>query len=108
MKPEPKCIQVEMDGREYVRLLGGPPESISMKSGAVALQPGRTVGRHNTDIYEELLIVLEGEGSLLLGESDQLETKTGSVLYCPPDTEHDVCNTGTGILRYIYTVAKTR
>jgi len=108
MKPEPKCIQVEKDGREYVRLLGGPPESMVMKSGAVALQPGTTVGKHNTEGYEELLIVLEGEGSLLLGESQQLEMKTGSVLYCPPDTEHDVRNTDSGILRYIYVVAKTR
>jgi quercetin dioxygenase-like cupin family protein len=101
MKPEPKVIKPESGNREYVRLLGGPPESVMMRSGAVCLQPGRNVGRHNTGCNEEMLIVLEGEGSLLLGESSRLEMNAGNVLYCPPETEHDVINTGAGILRYI-------
>lgn len=107
-KPEPKAIRIEADGKEYVRLLGGPPESITMRSGAVTLQPGKTVGKHNTESYEELIIVLEGEGSMVLSGSKQLEMRVGTVLYCPPDTEHDVKNTGSTPLRYIYVVAKTR
>jgi hypothetical protein len=31
--------------------------------------------------------------------------KGDTALYCPPDTEHDVRNTGAGILRYVYVVA---
>jgi quercetin dioxygenase-like cupin family protein len=108
MKPEPKVIKIEMGDKEYVRLLGGPPESLLMRSGAVALQPGRTVGKHTTGVHEELLIVLEGEGSLLLGEDGPLEMKVGTVLYCPPDTDHDVQNTGPDILSYLYVIAKTR
>jgi mannose-6-phosphate isomerase-like protein (cupin superfamily) len=108
MTPEPKVITADTGDREYLRLLGGPPESVVMRSGAVSLEPGRTVGRHSTDCNEELLIVLAGEGSLLLGESRHLEMNVGTVLYCPPDTEHDVRNTGSGILRYIYVTAKTK
>ena len=106
-KPEPKIIKLE-EGKEYVRLLGGPPESVTMRSGAVTLQPGKTVGKHNTESYEEVIIVLEGEGFMILSGGKQLELKVGTLLYCPPDTEHDVKNTGSTPLRYIYVVAKTR
>ena len=106
MKPEPKVIKIDTPGQEYVRLLGGPPESVSMRSGAVSLQPGRNVGKHNTGCNEELLIVQDGKGSLIIGDSKQLEMNPGDVLYCPPETEHDVRNTGAGILRYIYVTAR--
>lgn len=106
MKPEPKVINAETGGKEYVQLLGGSPESISMRSGKVVLQPGKTVGKHSTKSNEELLILLEGEGLFMLSDGKQLEMKVGSVLYCPPDTEHDVKNTGATPLQYIYVVAK--
>jgi mannose-6-phosphate isomerase-like protein (cupin superfamily) len=108
MKPEPKVIKIEHRGQEYVRLLGGPPESVSMRSGAVCLQPGGNVGKHSTGCNEELLIILEGEGSLLHGESKKLDMAAGNVLYCPPETEHDVRNTGAGVLRYIYVTARVK
>jgi mannose-6-phosphate isomerase-like protein (cupin superfamily) len=107
-KPQPKVIRVEAQGKEYIQLLGGPPESVVMRSGAVTLQPGKTVGKHNTEAYEELVIVQEGEGAMILADGKQLEMKVGNVLYCPPSTEHDVKNTGSTVLRYIYVVAKTR
>jgi len=107
-KPEPKAIVINMEGKEYVRLLGGPPESVLMRAGAVALQPGKTVGKHNTESYEEMVVVLEGQGEMLLKDGKPLGMRVGTVLYCPPDTEHDVKNTGSGVLRYIYVVAKTK
>lgn len=106
MKIEPKVINAESGGREFVKLLGGPPESVSMRSGRVVLPPGGCVGRHSTEGNEELLILLEGEGLFLLDDGRQLEMKTGSVLYCPPDTAHDVMNSGSTPLQYIYVVAK--
>jgi quercetin dioxygenase-like cupin family protein len=107
-KPVPKVIKIGAVGQDYVRLLGGPPESFTMRSGMVTLQPGKTVGKHNTEEYEELIIVLEGQGSMILRDGSQLEMKVGIALYCPPDTEHDVKNTGSSPLAYIYVVAKTR
>ncbi|HWR67367.1 MAG TPA: cupin domain-containing protein [Bellilinea sp.] len=105
---KPKVIQADADGKEYMLLLGGPPESISMRSGKVVLQPGKTVGKHSTEGNEELLVLLAGEGLFLLSNGDKLEICAGKVLYCPPDTEHDVKNTGSMALEYIYVVAKTR
>lgn len=103
---EPKVINGDTGEETYHRLLGGPPESVSMRSGKVALQPGETVGKHSTESNEELLIILEGEGLFLLNDDQRLEIKAESVLYCPPDTQHDVKNTGLTPLRYIYVVAK--
>jgi quercetin dioxygenase-like cupin family protein len=105
-QPEPKVIKADLQGKDYVRLLGGPPETHSLRSGAVALQPGKTVGKHSTETYEEVVVVLEGEGAMLLSEGQELPLKVGTVAYCPPDTEHDVKNTGSTVLRYIYVVAK--
>jgi mannose-6-phosphate isomerase-like protein (cupin superfamily) len=97
MKPEAKVIKV-LSG-DYVRLLAGPPESVTMQSG-------QSIGKHSTKTNEELLVLLEGEGTFILSASRQLKMEAGCVLYCPPGTEHDVKNTGLGILRYIFVVAK--
>jgi mannose-6-phosphate isomerase-like protein (cupin superfamily) len=107
MKPQPKIIDAGTGVQEYVRLLGGPPESVTMRSGAVTLTPGKSVGKHSTDNFEELLIILQGSGEFILNDGMQLQMKVNTVLYCPPFTEHDVLNTGTAPLRYIYVVAKT-
>ena len=107
-KPVPKVIKIGAGEQEYVRLLGGPPESVTMRSGAVTLQPGKTVGKHNTESYEEFIIVLRGQGSMILSDGKLLDMRIGCAVYCPPDTEHDVRNTGAEPLSYIYVVAKTR
>jgi len=106
MALEPKVINSDTGEKAYHRLLGGPPESVSIRSGKVVLQPGEAVGKHSTESYEELLIILEGEGLFLLDDGQHLEINANSVLYCPSKTHHDVKNTGLTPLRYIYVVAK--
>src|SRR5512147_3153900 len=72
IQPQAKVIKVDMQGKDYVRLLGGPPETLSLRSGAVALQPGQTIGKHSTKINEEVIVVLEGEGTLVLNEGREM------------------------------------
>jgi mannose-6-phosphate isomerase-like protein (cupin superfamily) len=55
--------------------------------------------------HEELLVVFEGEGEMLFGDGTKLQLKGRTALYCPPETEHDVRNTGRTNLRYVYIVA---
>jgi oxalate decarboxylase/phosphoglucose isomerase-like protein (cupin superfamily) len=43
---------------------------------------------------------------MLLGDGSVLQLKPHVVAYCPPDTEHDVRNTGDKPLRYLYVVAR--
>jgi mannose-6-phosphate isomerase-like protein (cupin superfamily) len=105
-KPEPKIVALDRDAMEYLRVLGGPPESVTMRSGYVVLLPDKSVGPHSTESYEEMVVVLDGEGEMLFEEGRILQLETYTVAYCPPGTEHDVRNTGSKPLRYVYIVAR--
>ncbi len=99
---------ISLDSREkYTRLLAGPPQNRAFRSGLVNLGPGESVGKHSTEDYEELLIVLEGQGEML-GKEGPLQINKARAVYCPPNTEHDVRNTGQDPFRYVYIVTKTR
>jgi len=107
-RPRAKVIQLDTGGKDYLPILSGPPQSISMESGLVVLEPNHTVGKHSTKAHEELLIVLEGEGQMLFADGSTLPVKANTAVYCPPQTEHDVKNTGQSALRYVYVVADAR
>ena len=103
----PKLVRLDSAGEDYLPVLG-PPDSVSMISGLVVLAPGRSVGKHSTEHNEELLIVLEGKGQMSFGDGSAIPLEANHALYCPPETEHNVTNTGTGRLRYVYVVARTK
>ena len=105
--PEPKLTTLDFGTRGYMRILGGPPETLSMRSGLVVLEPGSSVGQHNTDSHEEVLVVLEGAGEMRITGRSALLLKGGCVAYCPPRTEHDVICTGATSLKYVYVLAST-
>ena len=90
---------------EYQRLLQGRPQTCGMRSGRVYLNPGDSCGQHSTEQNEEMLIFISGQGELVIGEKGQLSVGQGKVTYIPPNTVHDVKNTGSGPLIYIYCVA---
>ena len=104
-KPRAKVVKLDAAGKDYLQVLAGPPETVTMQSGLVVLAPNQTVGRHSTKLHEEVLIVLEGEGEMIFADGSTLPVKANSALYCPPKTEHDVKNTGNIPLRYVYVVA---
>ena len=105
---KPRLKVVSLDSQSYKEILSGPPESVRMKSGYVVLNPNQSVGKHSTGHHEELLVVLEGHGQMVLAEGTKLEVKANSALYCPPETEHNIVNTGDSVLRYVYVVADTK
>ena len=90
---------------QYQRLLAGLPQTHGMRSGRVYLKPGEACGEHSTKVNEEMLIFLSGQGRLLIGESQSFEVGKGKISYIPPNTIHNVNNTGTDPLIYIYCVA---
>jgi mannose-6-phosphate isomerase-like protein (cupin superfamily) len=103
--PAPKLIVLDANTKEYMRILGGPPETVTMHSGFVVLDPEKSVGTHNTEHYEEVLVVLEGTGKMVITGWPAMELKAGTVAYCPPRTEHNVVCTGSAPLKYVYIVA---
>jgi quercetin dioxygenase-like cupin family protein len=106
--PKPRVVCFDDKSGEHFQILAGPPESVSMRSGLVLLTSGKSVGKHSTENFEELIVVLEGKGQLQITEQKPLEIVSGVAVYCPPETEHNVVNTGNAPLRYLYIVAETK
>ncbi len=105
--PAARRIDFLRGGTTYVCLLGGPPESVNMRAGYVVLSPGETVGEHSTGNAEEMLIPLSGSGELRVPGCESIAILPGCVLYNPPQTLHNVVNTGSQPLSYIYVVTGT-
>ena len=104
--PSEKVLVIDLNEKcEYQRLLSGRPQTCGMRSGRVYLQPGEDCGQHSTDNREELLVFLSGQGQLLIGEENRLDVGKGKVSYIPSDTVHNVKNTGSEPLIYVYCVA---
>jgi mannose-6-phosphate isomerase-like protein (cupin superfamily) len=102
-----RVIRLETGEESYLRILKGPPENETLRSGMVKLAPGEAVGAHCTDAYEELVIVLQGEGQASVADEGTFPVEQGTALYVPPWREHDIRNTGPGALIYVYVVAET-
>ena len=101
----PRTTRLDLEADGYRPLLEGPPATAGMRSGFVTLAPGKSVGKHSTEQNEELLVVLEGQGEMTFKGGSKLPVKSNSAVYCPPQTEHNVTNTGTDALRYVYIVS---
>lgn len=92
------------DEQDYQRLIPGAPQSCGMKSGRVWLAPGTDCGLHSTEGHEEQLVFLSGQGTARIGEQD-MAVGVGKICYIPPHTLHNIFNTGTEPLVYIFCVA---
>lgn len=100
-----KVLIIDLNSNpEYQKLLGGTPQTCGMRSGKVYLTPGKDCGLHSTKAHEELLVFLSGNGVLVIAEKDRLKVGAGKVAYIPPQTDHNVMNTGSQPLVYIYCV----
>lgn len=97
--------QLDLTQSGFQRVLPGPPETIRLKSGMVTLPAGESVGAHNTGEREELVYTLSGSGEFRTENGEVLALSPGAAVYCPPNTGHDVFNTGDEELRYLYVTA---
>ena len=104
--PKPFVVQLSDTTTDYQQVFAGPPQTKSMHSGLVVLAPTKSVGKHSTKSYEEAIVVLSGSGEFKTTGGPTLHLTANSVVYCPPNKEHDVLNTGTSPLRYLYIAAK--
>jgi len=101
-----KSFVRELEDRcDYHMLLTGKPQTRGMRSGRVRLSPGQSIGLHSTKSNEELLVFLSGSGVARIGEDIRLSVGAGKIAYIPPQTSHDIVNTGTEVLAYVFCVA---
>lgn len=98
-------VDLENSG-EYQQILNGEPETCGMRSGRVSLELDQACGRHSTNAHEEILVFLSGQGHAFIGDENcQHQVGKGKVLYIPPHTPHDIKNSDSETLVYIYCVA---
>ena len=106
MSSEKKVRMIDLrNDVEYQSLLDGRPETSGLRAGRVYLQAGESCGQHNTERNEEVLVFLSGRGLAVIGNNCCYEVGEGKVSYIPPDTVHDIKNTGNQPLIYVYCVA---
>jgi uncharacterized cupin superfamily protein len=90
---------------------GGRAGTISMRVGArklgynlTVLAPGeKAFPRHNHHVNEEMFLVLDGTGSVRIGDATHA-LRAGDVIACPPggpEGAHQIVNTGERELRYL-------
>lgn len=89
-------------------MLRGKPQTAGMRSGLVRLKPGESVGWHSTGKNEETLIVLRGRGKAQTKGGHAIPFRAPREIYIPSETEHNVTNTGSEVLEYVYVVAPAR
>jgi mannose-6-phosphate isomerase-like protein (cupin superfamily) len=86
-------------------LLKGAPQTSGMRGGSVKLKPGESVGWHSTGEQEEALVILRGSGTANIEGHADVPVHEKMLAYIPPGTKHNVTNTGTELLEYVWVVA---
>ena len=90
---------VEVTGDRRFRVLHGPGNGCDAATQFVGeIPPGRAPEHSHT--YDEVVLVLEGEGVLHAGPADH-PLAPGSCVHLPPGQPHCLENTGRGTLRVL-------
>ncbi len=89
-------------------LLKGAPQTSGMRGGAVLLKARESVGWHSTNENEEALTILRGSGTVNVEGQTDVPVHEKMLAYIPPGTRHNVTNTGTDVLEYVWVVAPVK
>ncbi|MDP2749908.1 MAG: cupin domain-containing protein [Nanoarchaeota archaeon] len=86
-----------------------PPASKNLKSRRVFLDAGEEVGEHSTKEREELIIIIDGEATLINideGNKEKMKKETilkaGDAFFIGQKKTHNVINKSDKKLEYIY------
>jgi len=105
-KREPMTFALDCAGGDCP-LLKGAPQTSGMRGGSVKLKSGESVGWHSTSGNEEALVILHGSGVANIEGHPDVPLTEKTLGYIPPATRHNVTNTGTQTLEYVWVVAPT-
>lgn len=103
-KQQPQSFSLDCPGSDCL-VLKGLPQTNGMRAGSVRLQPGERVGWHSTGQNEEALTILRGSGVVNIEGQADLVLRASMLAYIPPRTRHNVTNTGSEVLEYVWVVA---
>ena len=98
-----KVFCTQLKGRQrFLRLLGDASKAKGLRSGLVTLKPHELIGEHKTENKEEVIIILKGSATIYFGKNKKLKAAQNSFAYIPPETLHNVKNSGSKNLQYVY------
>ena len=80
-------------------------DTMHLKAGVVELFAHHDVGEHSSNGGDELLVILEGT-ALVRINSEMQHVRAPAAVLVPGGAVHNVTNSGSGSLRYVYVVAK--
>jgi len=99
------CTQLK--GRQrFLRLMGDSTKAKGLCSGLVTLRSQEAIGEHVTENKEEAIIILKGSAKIYFGKNKILKARQNSFVFIPPETVHNVENSGKRILQYVYITTK--
>jgi oxalate decarboxylase/phosphoglucose isomerase-like protein (cupin superfamily) len=77
--------------------------------GVVTIEPGKGHLRHNHPDMEEILYVIEGEGTQMvdIGGEQRRRVKAGDLIHLPAGVFHETVNTGDKTLRFLVVFGPT-
>jgi mannose-6-phosphate isomerase-like protein (cupin superfamily) len=102
-----KVFCTQLVGRQrFLRLLGDSDKVKGLKAGLVTLKPQELIGEHQTENKEEILIILKGQAIVYYGKGKRIKAPQNSCVFIPPETLHNVKNSGNKILQYVYVTAQ--
>lgn len=104
VRRSPMTFALDCAGGDCV-LLKGAPQTSGMRGGSVKLKPGERVGWHSTGENEEALTILHGSGAANIEGQADVAVHEKMLAYIPPGTKHNVTNTGSDVLEYVWVVA---
>jgi quercetin dioxygenase-like cupin family protein len=104
-KLKPFVISLEQVNERRFEILNSVNSAI-MHSGLVTLGKDECIGEHSTGNHEELIVIIEGKGEIEAEVNGRKKIGKGEAAYNPPHTKHNVYNTNSEVLKYIYIVAK--
>jgi oxalate decarboxylase/phosphoglucose isomerase-like protein (cupin superfamily) len=102
---EPKHVETQVFDWGRIQWMSEPrvtgTERIS--AGIVTLDPGKGHARHNHPGVEEILYVLEGQGTQMIdsGTEERKTVTPGIMIHIPAGVFHETMNTGGGPMKFL-------
>jgi oxalate decarboxylase/phosphoglucose isomerase-like protein (cupin superfamily) len=108
---EPKHVETQVFDWGRLQWMSEPRVTGAqrMSAGIVTLEPGKGHERHNHPNEEEILFVVEGEGTQMVdaGGEDERQVYAGTMIHIPPGVYHSTVNTGNQPLRILVVYSPT-
>ncbi len=101
-----KTFAIKLKGKKrFTRLLGDSSKK-GLRAGLVVLKSKESIGEHKTERKEEVIVILNGSAAIYYGKNKKIKAPQNTFVYIPPETLHNVKNSGSKSLRYLYVTTR--